>query len=157
MAITGTMSAGDQVHFNDVDIAIDQTPSASSFLQVESWGTAIAVSGGDVPVSPFNTFDVTLIYVGNQNPYTIDVECAYTEAAVTDVFKDVADDYLASPGLAYDVQWHPEGAVSGNYLFTTTGGKLTNVTLPQGTSTGSDPILFTMTIVASSIAISVVI
>jgi len=155
MAITGAMVAADAVSFSDPDILIDQTPASSSFINVESWATSITVNGGDVPISNFSTFTVPLVFIGKQNPYTIVVECAYTEAAITNVFKDVFDDYIASPGLLYDIKWHPEGAAIGNYIFTSSDGRLIDCTLPQGTSSGSDPTLFTMTFQCPSIAVSV--
>lgn len=155
MAITGAMVAADAVSFKDPDILIDQTPASSSFLNVESWATSITVTGGDTPVSNFNTFTVPLVFVGNVNPYTVVIEMAYTEAAITNPFKDIFDDYIASGGLLYDAKWHPEGAATGNYIFTTSGGRLINCSLPQGTSTGTSPSLFTITIQCSSIAVTV--
>ena len=155
MAITGAMVAADAVPFNNADILIDQTPSSSSFLAVESWATSISVSGGDTPVSNFNTFTVPLVFIGNINPFTVTVEMAYTEAAITNPFKEIYDDYIASPGLLYDVKWHPEGAAAGNYIFTTSGGRLISCSLPQGSSTGTSPSLFTITIQCSSIAVTV--
>ena len=155
MAITGAMVASDAVSFSDPDILIDQTPSSSSFINVESWATSITVSGGDVPITNFSTFTVPMVFIGKQNPYTVVIEMAYTEAAVTNPFKDIYDDFAASPGLLYDAQWHPEGAATGNYIFTTSGGRLVDCSLPQGTSSGSDPTLFTITLQVPSIAISV--
>lgn len=155
MAITGAMVAGDAVSFSDPDILIDQTPASSSFIEVTSWATSISVSGGDVPISNFNTFSVPLVFIGKQNPYTIVVEAAYTEAAITNVFKDVFDDYAASPGLLYDIKWHPEGAATGNYIFTSSDARLIDCTLPQGTSTGGDPTLFTMTFQCPTVAVTV--
>jgi len=155
MAITGAMVAADGISFTDPDIEIDQTPAASSFINVESWATDLTVSGGDVPITDFSTFVVPLVFIGKQNPYTLVLQMAYTEAAVTNPFKDIFDDYIADPGKLYDLQWHPEGAATGNYIFTTTGGRLIDCSLPQGSSSGSDPTLFTITIQASSVAVSV--
>jgi len=151
MAITGTMSAGDQISWSSADVSVDQTPASSSFIQIESWTTNVTVSGGDTPVSNFNTYDVALVYTGEKNPYTVVVQCAYTEAAATDPFAEIYDDYVASPGLDYDVRWHPQGNSSGNFQFTTSGGKLVNVTIPTQPAASSDPTLFEFTIACSSI------
>lgn len=152
MAISGTMSAGDQISGQALDISVDQTPSSSNFIQIESWATAVNVSGGDTPVSNFNTFDVALVYTGEQNPYTVVVTCVYTEAAATNPFPEIYDDYVASPGLDYDVRWHPAGNSSGNFQYTTSGGKLVNVSHPNWDATSAQPSIFQFTIACSSIA-----
>lgn len=155
MAITGAMVAADAVSFDDPDILWDQTPSSSSFIAIESWATSINVTGGDVPITNFSTFTVPMVFIGKQNPYTVVIEMAYTEAAVTNPFKEIFDAFAANPGLLQDVKWHPEGAAVGNYIFTTSAGRLVDVTLPQGTSSGADPTLFTCTLQVPSIAISI--
>ena len=155
MAITGAMVEADAVSFTDPDILWDLTPSSSSFANIESWVTGITVTGGDVPITNFSTFTVPMVFVGKRNPFTIVVEMAYTEAALTNPFKQIYDLFDANPGLLQDVQWHPEGAATGNYIYTSSGARLIGCTLPQGTSSGSDPTLFTATLQAPSIAISV--
>jgi len=151
MAISGTFSAGDQVSGEAFDCAVDQTPSSSSFVQIESWATDIQVAGGDTPVSNFNTFDVPIVYTGEQNPYTVTVTCVYSEAAATDVFPEIYDDYVAAPGLAYDFRWTPKGNTTGNFRFTTSGGKLVNVMHPSWTATGATPSTFQFVIACSAI------
>lgn len=152
MAITGTFAAGEQVTGNTLDISVDQTPASSSFIAIETWASMIDVSGGDTPVSNFNTFDVAVVYTGEQNPYQVTVTCVYTENATTDVFPEIYDDYVASPGLAYDVRWWPQGNSSGNFQFTTSGGKLVNVTHPSWDATSASPSTFQFVIACSSIA-----
>lgn len=157
MAITGTFAAGEQVMGTAMDVSVDQTPATSSFIAIETWTTAIDVSGGDTPVSNFNTFDVAIVYTGEQNPYQVTVTCVYSEAAITDVFPEIYDDYVASPGLAYDVRWYPDGNTSGNYSYTTSGGKLVNVTHPSWNATGASPSTFQFVIACSSITRAVVV
>lgn len=150
MAISGTFSAGDEVTFNDVSIDIDQTPSSSDFKAVESWATNITVSGGDTPTTDFKTYTTPMVFTGEINPYEVQVEFVYTEGA-NDPFIEIFDDYAASPGLAYDVRWSPSGGASGDVQYTTTGGKLVNVTLPQMSANDSGAVVTTITIRCSSI------
>lgn len=151
MAITGTFAAGEQVMGTAMDVSVDQTPAASSFIAIETWTTAIDISGGDTPVSNFNTFDVAIVYTGEQNPYQVTVTCVYSENAVTDVFPEIYDDYVAAPGLLYDVRWWPDGNSTGNYQYTTSGGHLVNVTHPNWSASGATPSTFQFTIACSSI------
>ena len=150
MAITGSFSAGDEVTYNDVSIDIDQTPASSSFIAVESWMTNITVSGGDTPTSTFNTYTTPLVFTGEINPWTVVVEGIYTETT-TDPFIEIYDDYVASPGLLYDVRWSPSGGASGAIQYTTSGGKLTAVTIPTQSANDSGAVMFSFTIQCSTI------
>lgn len=151
MAITGTFAAGEQISPNNLDISVDQTPATSSFIAIESWASMVSVSGGDTPISNFNTFNVAIVYTGEQNPYKVTVTAVYTESAATDLFPEIYDDYVANPGLAYDVRWWPQGNSTGNFQYTTSGGKLTNVTMPDWDATSAGPSTFQFTIDCSSI------
>lgn len=151
MAISGSYTTNDAISFNNCAVAVDQTPASSAFAEISSWATSVSVSGGDVPTSqqyPFSG-DV-IVLVGNQQPFRITVEVVYTEGT-NDPFTEIWDDFQANPGLDYDVRWVPQGSASGYHQFTSGGGKLINVTAPQGTGEGAGATMFSFEIEASSI------
>lgn len=151
MAISGTFTSGDEVTFKDCKVEVDLTPSSSSFAGIDSWATEVAVSGGDTPITQVYPFTSDVIVLpGNRTPYTVTVTVLYTEGS-TDPFKNINDHYNNGPGDAFDVQWSPLGSGEGGYLFTTSGGKLTNVTLPQGSGDAATPTTFQFTVQCSSI------
>jgi len=154
MAITGTFVAGEEQNFNDVKVEIDQTPAASSFIDITSWVSNIQVTHGAVPTTQFNTYTVPINYIGEQDASTVVLTIVYTEDALTDPWREIIDDFNASPGLLYDVQWEPAGAGIGNYIYTTSGGRMTNVTYPTQPAGDGAPVTFDVTIVCSTITVS---
>lgn len=154
MAITGTRAVGDEVSFKDMKVEIDQTPASSSFVAVETWASNVTVSGGDANVGELLTYGGDpIILTGEQNPYTVEIEMVYTEVD-TAPFKEIYDDFSADPGLRQDARWSPKGGSTGDYQFTTSGGRLINCTLPQRPAADGQPAVFTITIRCSSIALA---
>ena len=153
MAISGTRAADGAVTFKDAIVSIDQTPASSSFIAVSTWGTNITVSGGDTPVNTMKTYaGAPIVLPGEINNYRVELELVYTETA-TDPFKEIYDDYAASPGLAYDLRWVPSGGGSGSMQFTTSGGRLVQCSIPTESAEAGGPAIFTITIECSSITL----
>lgn len=153
MAITGTFSAGNQVQFTDVEIDLDQLGTASTWNAVESWGTNLVVSGGDTPVTDFKTYTTPVIFTGEKNPYQFVVTMLFTNTS-TDPWQDIMDDYLAGTD-DYDIRYYPTGSsTSGGQIITSSGGKLVDVGLPQRSANDANAVEFSITIRASSIAVT---
>ena len=151
MAITGTRAAGAAVTFKDCKVSVDQTPASSSFIDVSTWGTNVTVSGGDTPVNSVKTYSgAPIVLPGEINNYRVEAMFVYTETT-TDPFVEIYDDYVASPGLAYDLRWSPSGGASGAVQFTTSGGRLVQCTVPTESAESGGPAVFTITIECSSI------
>lgn len=157
MAITGAFAAGNEVVMQDCKIEVDLTPiTTSAFADISSWTGEVAVSGGEVPTSNFFTFgtDGPNILTGNRDGYTVSPSVLYTEGA-TDPFQNLWDKYedptSHSDGYDCDVRWSPQGGATGDFQFTTIGGKLTMVPPPVNTAEGTDPTAFTFVIKCKSI------
>lgn len=154
MAITGTRAVGDEVSFKDMEVELDQTPAASSWVAVESWATDVRVTGGDTNVGELVTYSGDpIVLTGERNPITVEIDFVYTESD-TAPFKEIYDDYDADPGLRYDARWSPKGGALGDYQYTTSGGRLINCTLPQRPANDGQPAVFTAVIRCSTVTLA---
>ncbi len=150
MAISGTYSDGDAINFNDCEVEVDLTPSSSSFANIDSWAASIEVDPKTVQTTESYTFTHTgpIVFTGNPDPRNVTVTCVYTEGA-TDPFKNINDHTI---GADFDVRFAPKGGATGDYQFTTSGGKLISVGSPQGAADGSTATTFTFVVRCSSIS-----
>lgn len=160
MAISGSYAAGDEVIIRDAKIEVDLTPiSSSSYAEVTTWGTEVSIDGGDIPTQQVFVFqsDGPVIFDGNRNAWRVTVTCLYTEGS-TDPFQNIWDKHedpdtnYASDLRAMNVRVSPAGGDSGEFQFTTAGGKLVQCTPPAGDAAATTPQLFTFTVEAQSLA-----
>lgn len=128
MAITGTYADGDEKTFEDAVIEIDESPASSSWAASESWIGDLQVSGGNVPTSDYKTVTNRIVTPGEQDAYEITIEGIYTEE--TDgLWYNLWTAFKAAPGVRKDVRWSDSGT-AGDLRFSSSGGKLINVTPP---------------------------
>lgn len=152
MAISGTLTATDTMTMSRADVAVD-IGAAASFADIETWATSITVTGGEVPTSQETSLGGTkIIAYGEAAPYTITVTCFYTEGA-NDPFSNIwAVQEAGTDSREMEVKWAQAGATTGDMTFTTSGGRLTNCTLPTFTNTESQRVKFSFTVVAPTVA-----
>jgi hypothetical protein len=150
MAISGTFDAGEEVTFNNVKIAVDQLGTGLTFNTMTTWATNLTITGGDTPTTDFKTYTTPVVFTGERNVWQVEVECVYTEDT-TGPFIEIYDDYVAAPGVAYNLRWSPSGGASGSVQYTTTGGKLIGVSIPTQSANDSGAVVFTFTIRAAGI------
>lgn len=148
MPISGAMTATDPVKFNRATVGID-IGASGTFVASQTWITDVAVSGGESSTQT----DYTLGGIGftstnNPGEYTITLTIVYTEGD-TDPFHNL---YTEHTGEANDrdcnVRWSKQGSTTGDPQYTTTGGKLVNVTPPVFSSGGNGKVMTTATVKA---------
>lgn len=157
MAISGTYAAGEEVIIRDGLIEVDLTPiSATSFAEIVTWSSEIAIDGGDVPTSQVFLFqaDGPAIFDGNRNAWRVTVTCLYTQAS-TDPFQNIwkkhedPDTNYASDLRAMNVRWTPKDTTGDQFV--TTGGKLVQCTPPMGNADATTPATFVFTVEAQAL------
>ena len=150
MPISGTYTAGDAISFKDCLVEVDPLDSAV-WADIDSWATEVTVSGEDVPTTQVYPFEGSaIVFAGNRSPVTVSVTCVYTEGS-TDPFQIIRDRFEAVDGAPFEVRFTPAGSASGNFRFTTAGGKLTACPPPQGAGDASSVTTFTFVVTADSL------
>ena len=150
MAISGTYAANDAVSFKDCMVEVDLT-AGGTFVPIDSWSTEVTVSGEDVPTTEVYPFaGSSIVFAGNKSPVEVQVTSVYTEGS-TDPFQNIRDRFEAADGPIIDVRFVPAGSASGNFRFTTSGGKLTACPPPQGAGDASSATVFTFVVRADSL------
>ena len=151
MAITGAYAANEAVSFKDCLVEVDLTPSSSAYADIDSWATEVSVSGEDVPTTQVYPFEGSaIVFAGNKSPVEVTVTAVYTEGS-DDPFKNIRDAFEAGDGPDFDVRFAPAGSGAGNYKYTTSGGKLTACSPPQGAGDASSAQTFTFVVTADSL------
>jgi hypothetical protein len=150
MAISGTYAAGDAISFKDCLVEVDIT-DVGTWADIDSWATEVAVSGEDVPTTEVYPFEgASIVFAGVKSPVEVQVTAVYTEGS-TDPFQNIRDRFEAVDGPAFEVRFTPAGSASGNFRFTTAGGKLTACPPPQGSGDASSATVFTFVVRADSL------
>ncbi len=151
MPISGTYAAGDAISFKDCLVEVDPLDDAT-WAVIDSWSTEVAVSGEDVPTTEAFPFaGASIVFAGVKSPVTLTVTVIYTEGS-TDPFQIIRDRFEAVDGAAFEVRFVPKGSASGNFRFTTSGGKLTAAPPPVGAGDASSATVFSFIVVADSLA-----
>lgn len=149
MAISGTRVVGSGQSVGDMLLEINL--AGAGWVAIDSWATRIEVTGGDIPFNEVRPFTGGAeVFVGSKSSYNIEVEVLYTEGS-TDPFVNIWDAYEASNDVDLEVRWSPKGAGAGGYRFTTSGGKLLNIELPDGAGDADEPNVLVFTVQAGSI------
>jgi hypothetical protein len=151
MAISGTYAANDAIEFKDAMVEVDLIADAT-WVAIDSWATDVAVSGEEVPSTETYPFaGSAIVFTGTKSPVEVDITCVYTEGS-TDPFQNIRDRFEASSGPVLDVRFVPGGSASGNFRFTTSGGKLMACPPPVGSGDANSATLFTFKVRADSLA-----
>lgn len=151
MAISGAYAAGDAISFKDCLVEVDLSPSAPSWADIDSWATEVAVSGEDVPTTEVYPFEGSaIVFAGSKSPVELSVTIVYTEGS-TDPFMNLRDLFEANDGPPVDVRFTPAGSASGNFRYTTSGGKLTACPPPVGSGDASSATVVTFVVRADSL------
>ena len=150
MAISGTYAANDAVSFKDCMVEVDLT-AGGTFVPIDSWATAVSVSGEDVPTAEAYPFAGSpIVFAGSKSPVELQTTSVYTEGS-TDPFQNIRDRFEAADGPNMDVRFVPAGSASGNFRFTTSGGKLLACPPPQGAGDAASAQTFTFIVRADSL------
>jgi hypothetical protein len=150
MAISGTYDTNDAVSFKDCMVEVDLT-AGGSFVPIDSWATEVSVSGEDVPTAEAYPFAGSpIVFAGNKSPVEVTITVIYTEGSL-DPFKNIRDRFEAADGPIIEVRFVPAGSASGNYRFTTSGGKLIACPPPQGAGDAASAQVFTFVVRADSL------
>ena len=151
MAISGTFTAGDAISYADAMVEVDLT-AGGTFVPVDSWSTEVTVSGEDVPTTEVHPYaGSAIVFVGTKSSVEVSVTAVYTEGS-TDPFQNIRDRFEAASGPAMNVRFVPAGSASGNFRFTTSGGKLTACPPATGAGDASSATVFTFVVRANSLA-----
>ena len=150
MAISGAYVANDAISFKDCLVETDLVADGT-WADIDSWSTEVAVSGEDVPTTQVYPFEGSaIVFAGNKSPVEVSVTSVYTEGS-TDPFQNIRDAFEAGDGPTFDVRFIPGGSASGNFRFTTSGGKLTACPPPVGAGDASSATVFTFVVTADSL------
>ena len=150
MAITGTYAANEAISFKDCMVEVDLT-AGGTFVPIDSWATEVSVSGEDVATSEAYPFaGSAIVFAGNKSPVEVQITSVYTEGS-DDPFQNIRDRFEAADGPTIEVRFVPAGSASGNFRFTTSGGKLTACPPPQGAGDASSAQTFTFVVKADSL------
>jgi hypothetical protein len=150
MAISGTYDTNDAVSFKDAMVEVDLT-AGGTFVPIDSWATEVSVSGEDVPTAEAYPFAGSpIVFAGNKSPVEVTITVIYTEGSL-DPFKNIRDRFEAADGPIIEVRFVPAGSASGNYRFTTSGGKLIACPPPQGAGDAASAQVFTFVVRADSL------
>jgi len=150
MAISGTFAAGDSISFADAMVEVDLT-AGGTFVAIDSWATEVTISGEDIPTTETYPFSGSaIVYVGTKSPVELTITAVYTEGS-TDPFQNIRDRFEAANGPVMDVRFCPAGSASGNFRFTTSGGKLIACPPAVGAGSANSATVFTFTVRANSL------
>lgn len=151
MAISGSYAAGDEIILSEAEVDID-LGATGSFAEIESWTVSVAQSGGEVATGNQPVLTGTqIVTTGAKAPITLTVTVIYTEGA-TDPFYNIYEAYNAgSNSRKAELKWNKKAATTGDYRFTSSGGKLTHCSLPVPDASGAGTATFTFTIQCSSV------
>lgn len=154
MAISGTYADGDAIQMNNCEVEVDLTPASSSYANIDSWATEIAVTDEQVNTTEAYTFTHTgpIVFAGNPQPVNVTVTCVYTEDT-TDPYQNIKGHSI---GTAMDIRWSPAGGASGDLQFTTSGGLLIRRGFPQGNAEGGSAVVFPFEVRCSSVGMGTI-
>lgn len=151
MPISGAYAAGDAISFKDCLVEVDLTPAAPSWADIDSWATEVAVTGEDVPTTETYPFEGSaIVFAGVKSPVELAVTIVYTEGS-TDPFMNIRDYFEANNGPPCNVRFTPAGSASGNFRYTTSGGKLIACPPPVGSGDARSATVVTFVVRADSL------
>ena len=150
MAISGTYDTNDAVSFKDAMVEVDLT-AGGTFVPIDSWATEVSVTGEDVPTAETYPFaGSAIVFAGNKTPVEVTITIVYTEGSL-DPFQNIRDRFEAADGPIIEVRWVPAGSASGNFRYTTSGGKLTACSPPVGAGDAASAQVSTFVVKADSL------
>lgn len=145
MPISGTMTAGDMVTFENAEVSLD-IGDTGTFIAVESWTTDVRVTRGTRPSATQKSHSgVSETATGAREQDVIEIDFFYTEGA-NDPFQNLVTVFEGTGSQLCDVQWNKNGATTGDLQFTTAAAKITGLTLPPAAAGDAQISTFTLTI-----------
>lgn len=138
-----------------VNCKVEFSVNGSAWTDVSGMASTVDVGGGVRATGEAYTFDGSFAIVrrGKAEPFEITVESIYTEAAgeayaiAKAAFEGGSDLYI---------RWSPKGGTSGQKMFTSSVGIVTDPPYPKGEAGSGDPVLITTKIKCTQITESTV-
>lgn len=125
----------------DVEVSQD----GSTWTDLSSYGTSIAVAGGDRSTGEINVFDDErpIVTAGKKASQDVTIRYAYTEE-VAGPFATLRGWDDTEGGIIY-VRFWPAGQVAGNFVFETGEAIITTFNDPGGEAGSGEPVLCEIT------------
>jgi hypothetical protein len=138
-----------------VNCKVEFSANGSSWTDVSGMASTIDVGGGARATGEAYTFDGlnAIVRRGKAESYEITIESIYTEAT-NEAYAMTKTAYEAGSDLY--VRWSPKGGTSGNKMFTSSVGIVTDPPYPKGEAGSGDPVLITTKIKCTTITESTV-
>lgn len=135
---------------------VEISTDGSTWTDISGFATSVSLSGGDRQTGTAFTFDgdTAIVKGGKREPLEVEVNIVYTEG-VSDPFETVRAAYEA--GSALYVRWSPKGGASGDFLFTSDAGIVTNPIYPTGEAGSGDPAAVSFTLLTPKVTKSTVV
>jgi len=138
-----------------VNCKVEFSVNGSSWTDVSGFASTVDVAGGVRATGEAYTFDGlnAIVRRGKAESYEITIESIYTEGA---------GEAYALTKAAYEngsdlyVRWSPKGGTSGNKMFTSSVGIVTDPPYPKGEAGSGDPVLIVTKIKCTTITESTV-
>lgn len=139
--------------FKEVEVGI--STNGSSWTDTSGFAASVEIGGGDRQTGEVYTFDgdTAIITSGKREPLEVTIKVVYTEGG-SDPFEVVRAAYEAGSSLY--VRWSPKGGETGEFMFTSSAGVVTNAPYPTGEAGSGDPTMIEFTVKVASITKSVV-
>ena len=145
MAVSGTMTAGDMVTFNNAEVDLDIGDSGT-FVGVETWTTDVRVTRGTRPSATQKSHgNISETVVGSREADQVEIDFFYTEGS-TDPFYNLVTVFEGSGSQLCDVQWNKNSATTGDLRFTTAAAKIVGLTFPPMSAGDAEISTFTLTV-----------
>jgi hypothetical protein len=130
--ITGAVSSN--------SFKVEISTNGSSWTDISGAANTLEYEGGGKTTGETYTFDGDnpIVTVGKSEPAEVTVAAVYTEGA-SDTFETIRPLYEAGSDLY--LRWSPKGGQTGEFVFTTGAGKVTELVYPAGDASSGDPIM----------------
>lgn len=149
MAISGSRTSSQGISFGDCKVEVNL--ASAGWADISSWGAEVSTGGGEIPYSELKLFaGPAEVFVGSKGTVDVNVSILYTEGSTTP-YRNLRDAYEANNDISCEVRFTPQGDGSGGRRYTTVGGKLLNVPLPNGNSDADEPNVVTFVVQAGSV------
>lgn len=127
--------------------------NGSAWTDISGYSASVAVDGGDRMTGEDYTGegDTAILTYGKREPLEITVKVVFTDG-VSDPAETVRAAYEGNTAMY--VRYSPQGQI-GDFLYTSSEGRVINHTYPQGEAGSADPVMLEFTVRCATLTKSV--